>query len=127
MIRIRKNIQVAKKLRRNMTDAERLFWYNINYNQLGVKFRRQQPIGPYVVDFVCHSIKLVIELDGNQHLQNVEYDNRRTKFIESCGYKLIRIPNVYMSRDVLPDVIHTLYRCINENLDFNEFFVSKYN
>ena len=109
-----------------MTDTEKLFWYNINNNQLGVKFRRQQPIGPYVVDFVCHSIKLVIELDGNQHINNIEYDNRRTKFIESNGYTLIRIPNTYITRKELPAVIHTLYRCINENLDFFEYFVSKY-
>ena len=123
---ISNRIKIAKNLRKNMTDTEKLFWYNINNNQLGVKFRRQQPIGPYVVDFVCHSIKLVIELDGNQHINNIEYDNRRTKFIESNGYTLIRIPNTYITRKELPAVIHTLYRCINENLDFFEYFVSKY-
>lgn len=126
MTNVSDNVKIAKCLRKNMTYAERLFWYNINNNQLGVKFRRQQPIGPYIVDFVCHSIKLVIELDGDQHAGNIEYDNRRTKFIESQGYKLIRIPNAYITRKFLPEVINTLYRCINEKLDFYEFFVSKY-
>ncbi|MDW2974774.1 MAG: DUF559 domain-containing protein, partial [Alphaproteobacteria bacterium] len=52
----------AKQLRENMSDAESKFWYRINRNQLGVKFRRQQPICPYIVDFVCHSLRLAIEL-----------------------------------------------------------------
>ncbi|MBE6461314.1 MAG: endonuclease domain-containing protein [Alphaproteobacteria bacterium] len=119
-------INRAKSLRKNMSDTELKFWYRINRNQMGVKFRRQQPIGPYVVDFVCHSLKLVIELDGDQHLFNIEYDNKRTQYIESQGYMIIRIPNAYLTCTGIDDVVHTLYRCINENLDYYEFFVSRY-
>ena len=75
----------ARNLRKNMSDMEKRFWYRINRNQLGVKFRRQQPIGSYFVDFISFPLKLVIELDGEQHLQNVEYDNLRT------AYRITRI------------------------------------
>jgi len=58
----------ARKLRKNMTDAERLLWQHLRNRQLGgYKFRRQRPIGPYIVDFVCLEKKLVIEVDGGQH------------------------------------------------------------
>ncbi len=116
----------AKNLRKNMSDTELKFWYRINRNQLGVKFRRQQPIGPYIVDFICHSLKLVIELDGDQHINNIEYDNKRTQYIESQGYMLIRIPNAYLTRTYIDEVIYTLYRCIHEHLDFYDYFVSRY-
>ena len=117
----------AKQLRKNMSDAESKFWYRINRNQLGVKFRRQQPIGPYIVDFVCHSLRLVIELDGDQHSQNIAYDNTRTEYIESQGYKLIRIPNTYLTRTGIDEVVHTLHRCIQDNLDVHNYFVPRYN
>jgi len=116
----------AKNLRKNMSDTELKFWYRINRNQLGVKFRRQQPIGPYIVDFICHSLKLVIELDGDQHINNIEYDNKRTQYIESQGYMLIRIPNAYLTRTYIDEVVYTLYRCIHEHLDFYDYFVSRY-
>ena len=119
-------IMHAKSLRKNMTDTEKRLWYRINRNQLGVKFRRQQPIGPYFVDFVCYSLKLIIEVDGIQHLDNVEYDNVRTAYLESAGYNVIRIPNSYLEYPILDEVIHTLYRCIHEDLDYYEYFVSRY-
>ena len=120
------NITHAKNLRKNMTDTEKRFWYRINRNQMGVKFRRQQPIGPYIVDFICYSLRIIIELDGEQHLNNLEYDNVRTDYLKSQGYNVIRIPNSYLTYDSIDDVVHTLYRCINEHLDFYEYFVSKY-
>ena len=120
------NIIRAKNLRKNMSDPERKFWYQINNNKLGVKFRRQQPFGPYYVDFVCNELKLVIELDGNQHAENIEYDNRRTAFIESQGYKVIRIANAELTKQGMKTVVDTLHMCINEHLDFNEFFVSRW-
>ena len=109
-----------------MSDTERKFWYQINNNKLGVKFRRQQPIGPYCVDFVCHELKLVIELDGDQHATTIKQDNERTNFIESQGYKLIRIANAELTRKGIKTIIDTLRMCINEHLDFNEFFASKW-
>ncbi|MDH5684403.1 MAG: DUF559 domain-containing protein, partial [candidate division WOR-3 bacterium] len=56
----------ARKSRKNMTDAERKLWFRIRNNQLGVKFRRQQPIGNYIADFICFEKKLVIEIDGGE-------------------------------------------------------------
>lgn len=117
----------AKQLRRNMSDAERKFWYRINNNQLGVKFRRQYPIGPYFADFVCLDKRLVIELDGDQHAKNIEYDNKRTDFIETRGYTLIRITNSYLTDKHIDEVIETLYRCISEDLNYKEYFVSRWN
>ena len=87
----------AKQLRKNMSDTERRFWYRINNRQLGVKFRRQYPIGPYFADFVCIEKRLVIELDGDQHAIDIDYDNKRTDFIESMGYTVIRIANSYLT------------------------------
>ena len=116
----------ARNLRQNMSEMEKRFWYRINRNQIGVKFRRQQPIGPYFVDFICFPLKLVIELDGEQHAQNIEYDNRRTTYIESQGFKLIRIPNSWLIGNGIDDVVFSLQRCINEDIDIHEYFMSKY-
>ena len=116
----------ARQLRRDMSDSERRFWYRINNNQLGVKFRRQYPIGPYFADFVCIEKRLVIELDGNQHATDIEYDNKRTDFIESQGYAVIRIANSHLTRNGIEEVIKTLRQCIAEDLDYKKFFVSKW-
>ncbi len=90
-------INRAKYLRKNMPDAEKKFWRAVNYEKLGVKFSRQRPIGPYFVDFICFDRKLIVELDGVQHGTNsaIKYDNNRTDFIKSQGYRIIRIPNDY--------------------------------
>ena len=120
------NILRARYLRKNMTDTEQRFWYQINRKQLGVKFRRQHPIGPFIVDFVCLEKKLVIELDGDQHATNVVYDNNRTDFIEAQGFTLIRIPNAWLTHEGIKEVIYTLHRCLAEGLDVKDFFVSRY-
>lgn len=89
-----KNTQQARALRKNQTDAEKLLWNHLRARQLhGYKFRRQVPIGRYIVDFTCPSLKLVIELDGSQHMNNVPYDDRRTSFLTSQGYKVTRFWN----------------------------------
>jgi very-short-patch-repair endonuclease len=80
----------AKILRIDMTDAERRLWSRLRREQLGVKFRRQHPLGTYVLDFVCIDPKLVIEIDGSQHLDQLTYDGRRTAWLESHGYSVIR-------------------------------------
>jgi len=115
----------AKELRKNMPDAEKKFWHAINYGKLGVKFRRQQPIGPYYADFICFELKLIIELDGNQHITAEEYDNRRTDFITAQGYKIMRIPNDYIYNDLDAVVMH-LQHIINGDIDMNEYFKDKY-
>ena len=84
---------IARKLRRDQTDAEKLLWSRLRSRQLeDAKFVRQFPIGPYVADFACRSLMLVIELDGGQHADNPA-DAARTKIIESFGYRLIRFWN----------------------------------
>jgi very-short-patch-repair endonuclease len=76
-----------------MTDAERKLWSALRDRQLdGAKFRRQQPIGPFVADFVCQERRLIIEADGGQHAESAN-DARRTKFLESKGYRVLRFWN----------------------------------
>jgi len=87
-------ITFAKQLRLNTTDAESILWYNLrNRRFLGNKFRRQMPVGKYIVDFVCLEKMLIIELDGGQHAEAVEYDLMRTKALNKRGYKVIRFWN----------------------------------
>ena len=84
----------AKSLRSNQTDAEMQLWYHLRAHRfVGLKFKRQKPIGAYIVDFVCIERKLILELDGGQHAENVGYDERRTKFLESEGYQVLRFWN----------------------------------
>jgi very-short-patch-repair endonuclease len=84
----------AKSLRKNMTDAEDLIWYQLRARRFQqFKFKRQVPMGSYIVDFVCHHKKLIVELDGGQHMEAVVYDERRSRFLESKGYKVIRFWN----------------------------------
>lgn len=81
----------ARILRSEQTNTEKVLWYNIRNNKLnGIKFKRQVPIGKYIVDFLCMHKKLVIELDGSQHVENQEYDNIRTEYLKSNGYTVIR-------------------------------------
>ena len=83
--------QRTRSLRQRATDAERLMWAFLRDRRLlGYKFRRQHSIGPYFVDFVCLSEMLVVELDGGQHTEQAHYDEKRTRFLESKGYRLVR-------------------------------------
>jgi very-short-patch-repair endonuclease len=83
----------AKLLRRDLTDAERKLWSALRGSQLcGAKFRRQQPIGPFIADFVCQDHRLIIEADGGQHADNMA-DERRTAFLRSKGYRVLRFWN----------------------------------
>ena len=90
--------QHARDLRRNSTDAERWLWKRLRNRQLlGHKFRRQVPIGPYIVDFICLELRLVIEVDGSQHRQQDDYDESRTQFLGTQGYRVLR----YWNNEVL--------------------------
>ena len=91
----------ARKLRQNATDAETLLWRHLRDRRLaGFKFRRQHVIGHYIVDFVCPSEKLIVELDGGQHAERVAYDERRTGYLESNGFRVVRFWNNDLLRDV---------------------------
>ena len=80
----------APELRNGMTDAERRLWAGLRAEQLGVKFRRQHPLGPYVLDFACLDPKLAIEIDGAQHLDQAKYDTERDTWLIAQGYVVLR-------------------------------------
>jgi len=83
----------AKRLRKNMTDAERRLWYRLRAHRFdGYKFKRQVPIGPYIVDFACLNHGLVIELDGGQHSDNAK-DAVRDEFLKANGFRVLRFWN----------------------------------
>jgi very-short-patch-repair endonuclease len=89
------SIRDARQMRKNPTDAERRLWSYLRGRQgNGFKFRRQHPIGPFIVDFCCIEKKLVIELDGEQHLDAQQYDASRTEQLQKEGYRVIRFWNV---------------------------------
>ncbi|MBI4332316.1 MAG: endonuclease domain-containing protein [Chloroflexi bacterium] len=90
----RDQISFARTLRREQTDAERLLWSRLRRKQLdGFKFRRQQPIGRYVVDFVCFERKLIVELDGGQHDEARQRDEERTAWLNKEGFRVLRFWN----------------------------------
>jgi len=98
-----KTMHRAGELRRELTPAERKLWAYLRSNKLnGVNFRRQHAIGNFIVDFVSIKKKLVIELDGSQHLEQERfaYDIERTKYLESQGYKVIRFWNNQVMNDI---------------------------
>ncbi|MCK6554739.1 endonuclease domain-containing protein [Candidatus Binatia bacterium] len=84
----------ARRLRRRATDAEGRLWYHVRARQVdGAKFRRQEPLGPYMVDFCCVESRLVVEVDGGQHFEQREYDEERSRFLELSGYRVLRFWN----------------------------------
>ncbi len=91
----------ASHLRQNQTDAEILFWRHLRDRRLdGHKFRRQQPIGKYIVDFICFERRLIVELDGSQHFDQAEYDEQRTRALQSAGFRVLR----FWNNDVLDNM-----------------------
>jgi very-short-patch-repair endonuclease len=86
----------ATHLREDMTDAERRLWAILRSKQVGgLRFRRQQPIGPYIVDFFCAAANLIVELDGDQHgvAAAIIYDAHRTRWLQERGYQVMRFAN----------------------------------
>ena len=102
---------MAKNLRRRLTDTERLLWTYLRSKQIeGLKFRRQEPIGKYIVDFVCHEKLIVIEVDGGQHSANNGEDMKRDKWFSEQGYKVLR----FWNNEVLTN-INGVLEVIREN------------
>ena len=94
MVRTIRSLAHAKHMRHSPTDAETRLWRNLRAGRLaGYKFRRQQPPGRYIVDFVCFEERLVIEVDGGQHLDAQLSDASRTKWLESEGFRVLRFWN----------------------------------
>jgi very-short-patch-repair endonuclease len=84
----------ARDLRRRQTDAERLLWRHLRAGQVaGAKFRRQEPIGAFVVDFCCFDPKLIVEVDGGQHVEQSDADAQRSASLERCGFRIVRFWN----------------------------------
>ena len=106
----------AIELRKEPTPAERKLWALIRNDQLGVNFRRQHAVGKYIPDFVCVQKKLIIELDGSQHLEQEEYDQERTKYLESQGYKVIR----FWNNDVMDRIDSVLTVILDTLTDANK-------
>ena len=108
--------QLARELRNNMTVSERRLWSHLCGRQLaGWKFRRQAPIGEYVVDFVCPAARLVVELDGSTHDElKIEYDERRQAWLESQGYRVLRFSADYPDQDPLDGVTEAIYLALTE-------------
>jgi very-short-patch-repair endonuclease len=91
----------ARALRSKLTYPERKLWYALRDRRLaGVKFRRQAPLLGFIVDFLCLEHSLVIELDGNSHIDKFEYDSNRHTKIEAAGYRVIRFSNDDVLRDI---------------------------
>lgn len=80
----------ARELRSGMTDSERRLWARLRGEQLGVKFRRQHPQGPYIADFACLQPRLIVELDGSQHADRRLSDAQRDEFFQTQGFAILR-------------------------------------
>ena len=86
--------QRARALRKRMTDAERLLWRHLRNRELGGwKFRRQYPVGSFIVDFICVGKNIVIEVDGGQHAENEALDLQRSAYLNKMGYRVMRFWN----------------------------------
>ena len=98
----------ARKLRNNLTEAEKHLWYFLRLKNFGVKFRRQAVIGKYIVDFVCYEKKLIIEVDGGQHADS-EKDQERDHWLKGQGFEILR----FWNNEVLGNREGVLQRIIN--------------
>jgi very-short-patch-repair endonuclease len=109
--------EVAKELRADATESERLLWACLRRKQFaGLRFRRQQPLGRYIADFYCSAAKLVIELDGSQHgtRENVTYDAERDEWLNLQGYRVLRFSNdVFLKKR--ESVLDTIERAIQDS------------
>jgi very-short-patch-repair endonuclease len=104
----------ARRLRRTQSNAEYALWTELRARKFcGLKFRRQHPMGPYIVDFCCIDRRVVIELDGSQHLDSSAYDAGRTDFLNDQGYRVIRFWNHEVLNE-LEGVLQKLERFLRE-------------
>jgi very-short-patch-repair endonuclease len=109
----------ARDMRRNPTDAERLLWLRLRFWQVdGYKFRRQQPLGNFIIDFVCLEKRLVIEVDGGQHTEATNYDTDRDAWLRKQGFVVLR----FWNNDVLKN-IDGIMEVIATNLQNTPFLI----
>ena len=101
----------ARDLRRNQTSAEELLWARLRNRQLeGYKFRRQVPLGRFIVDFACYDARLVVEVDGGQHAERTSEDLARTAWLESRGFRVLR----FWNNEVMENPDGVLVRILEE-------------
>ena len=118
----------ARSLRADLTDAEQRLWARLRRKQIfGVQFYRQKPIGNYIADFYAPRARLVVEVDGSQHLERAqnEYDRRRTAYLKQLGLRVLR----YTDRQVLEldPVVEDIFRAVEEKIPLSQrgrFFTS---
>ena len=113
---------LRKELRSHATPAEAVLWKMLKgRNADGMKFRRQQGIGPYVLDFYCPELRLCVELDGSSHDYKYEYDEQRTEFLQNQGIRVLRFSNeqVWQGLDFVVDEIVRVGRLIRDDADFS--------
>jgi very-short-patch-repair endonuclease len=104
----------AKRLHRNMSPAEAKLWAHLRAHRMGnVHFRNQHAIGNYIVDFCVPCKKLIIELDGSQHLEQKEYDEERTKYLELQGYRVLRFWNNNVMNNI-DDVLRVIWSVLKD-------------
>ncbi|MGN6327687.1 MAG: endonuclease domain-containing protein [Rhodanobacter sp.] len=88
------NLTNAKSMRSAQTPAEQHLWYHLRAHRfMGLKFKRQKPLGPYIVDFICLERGVIIEVDGGQHGDDVAYDRQRDRWLASQGFAVLRFWN----------------------------------
>jgi len=93
--------KLQRALRSNMSDAEQALWHLLRCREIsGLKFRRQHPFGDYILDFVCLENKLVIEVDGGQHVQQAGYDENRTQKLQAAGFRVLRFWNDEVLKEI---------------------------
>ena len=103
----------VRELRGNLTDAERLLWSRLRRRQVGgFKFRRQHQIGLYICDFVSLDSRIVVELDGSQHAEQLAYDERRDNFLRSAGFRVLRFWNGDVHAHI-ENVIETIFEAMH--------------
>lgn len=103
----------AREMRKTMPDAEQLLWYLLRNRRIsGAKFRRQHPIGRYIVDFYCHEKLLAVELDGSQHSEQQVYDQRRDADLNRLGIRVLRFWNSQMLQET-EAVLESIYLALN--------------
>ena len=115
----RKTLRRARGLRREQTEAEKRLWGYLRDRRLsGFKFVRQEPIGPFIADFVCRDFKLIVEVDGATHSEDrdIAYDARRTAYLKHHGYRVLRVQNADVFT-ILPDVLDMILLALDGKVE----------
>jgi adenine-specific DNA-methyltransferase len=107
-------VERAREFRKESTSSEAALWKVLRGGRVGVRFRRQQPIGPFVVDFFCPSHRLIVEVDGPVHDEKPDQDQERQSLLEACGYRVLRFASDEVERD-LDLVVSQISAVLREN------------